>query len=79
MLTSETATKLREQAAERARRARRQIVLVVPLIVAVMYAYDHRVELFGLDRAAPAAVATAPPTAAPVPLTTAAAVEVPRG
>ena len=36
-------------------------------------------ELFGLDRAAPAAVATAPPTAAPVPLTTAAAVEVPRG
>ncbi len=36
-------------------------------------------ELFGLDRAAPAAVAAAPPTAAPVPLTTAAAVEVPRG
>ena len=36
-------------------------------------------ELFGLDRAAPAAVTTAPPTAAPVPLTTAAAVEVPRG
>jgi glutamyl-tRNA reductase len=36
-------------------------------------------ELFGLDRAAPAAVATAVPTAEPVPLTTAAAVEVPRG
>jgi glutamyl-tRNA reductase len=36
-------------------------------------------ELFGLDRAAPAAVTSAPPTAAPVPLTTAAAVEVPRG
>jgi glutamyl-tRNA reductase len=36
-------------------------------------------ELFGLDRAAPAAVATAVPTAVPVPITTAAAVEVPRG
>ena len=36
-------------------------------------------ELFGLDRAAPAAVTTAPPTATSVPLTTAAAVEVPRG
>jgi glutamyl-tRNA reductase len=36
-------------------------------------------ELFGLDRAAPAAVTTAVPTAEPVPLTTAAAVEVPRG
>jgi glutamyl-tRNA reductase len=36
-------------------------------------------ELFGLDRAAPAAVAAAVPTAAPGPLTTAAAVEVPRG
>ncbi len=35
-------------------------------------------ELFGLDRAAPAAVTTAVPTA-PVPLTSAAAVEVPRG
>ena len=35
-------------------------------------------ELFGLDRAAPAAVAAAVPTE-PVPLTTAAAVEVPRG
>jgi small conductance mechanosensitive channel len=40
---------LREQATERARRARNQLLLVVPLVVAVLAAYRYRVELFGLD------------------------------
>src|SRR5688572_3240691 len=40
---------IREQAAERARRARNQLLLVVPLVIAVLGAYRSRVELFGLD------------------------------
>ena len=40
---------IREQAAERARRARNQLLLVVPLVIAVLAAYRYRVELFGLD------------------------------
>ncbi|MEA2480631.1 MAG: small conductance mechanosensitive channel [Thermoleophilaceae bacterium] len=49
MLTSPTARQLREQATERARNARRQVIFVAPLIAAVLYAYAHRVQLFGVD------------------------------
>jgi small-conductance mechanosensitive channel len=40
---------MREEAAKRARRARRQTVLLLPLIVAVFLADSHRRQLFGLD------------------------------
>ena len=43
------AKQLRERAAQRARRARTQILLIVPLIAGVVFAYSHRRELFGLD------------------------------
>jgi small conductance mechanosensitive channel len=43
------ARQLREHAAHRARRARTQILLIVPLIAAVVFAYSQRSELFGLD------------------------------
>jgi len=43
------AKQLREHAAHRARRARTQILLIVPLIAGVVFAYSHRRELFGLD------------------------------
>jgi small-conductance mechanosensitive channel len=43
------AKQLREQATARARRARTHIVLLVPLIVAVVFAYYHRRALFGMD------------------------------
>jgi small conductance mechanosensitive channel len=43
------AKQLREHAAERAKRARTQIVVIVPLIAAVVFAYSHRRALFGLD------------------------------
>lgn len=43
------AKQLREHAAHRARRARTQIFLIVPLIAGVVFAYSHRRELFGLD------------------------------
>lgn len=43
------AKQLREQATVRARRARTHIVLLVPLIVAVVFAYYHRRALFGMD------------------------------
>ena len=43
------AKQLREQAAHRARRARTQTLLIVPLIAGVVFAYSHRRELFGLD------------------------------
>jgi small conductance mechanosensitive channel len=49
VLNTSAARALREQAAFRARRARRQLVLVAPLTAAVLYAYAHRVQLFGLD------------------------------
>jgi len=39
----------RQQAVERARRARRQMVLLVPLIAGVFLAYQSRRELFGMD------------------------------
>src|SRR5215217_4643336 len=40
---------LREQATERARRARNQLLVVIPLVIAVLAAYRYRVDLFGLD------------------------------
>jgi small conductance mechanosensitive channel len=43
------AKQLREHAAHRARRARTQIILIVPLIAGVVIAYSQRRELFGLD------------------------------
>jgi small conductance mechanosensitive channel len=43
------AKQLREHAAHRARRARTQILLIVPLVAGVVFAYSHRRELFGLD------------------------------
>ena len=49
VLHAGAARQLREQAAVRARRARRQLILVAPLTAAVLYAYAHRVQLFGLD------------------------------
>jgi small conductance mechanosensitive channel len=43
------ARQVREQAARRARRARVQIALLLPLIAAVVVAYSYRDRLFGLD------------------------------
>src|SRR5215213_3527415 len=43
------ARQLREQAAQRAKRARIQLLLTTPLVVAVFLAYRYRVDLFGLD------------------------------
>jgi small-conductance mechanosensitive channel len=40
---------LRDQARERARKARLQLLLATPLVVAVILAYQNRVELFGVD------------------------------
>jgi small conductance mechanosensitive channel len=43
------ARQVREHAAERARRARTHVALLLPLITAVVLAYSHRAELFGAD------------------------------
>jgi small conductance mechanosensitive channel len=43
------ARQVREHAAERARRARAHVALLLPLITAVVLAYSHRAELFGAD------------------------------
>jgi small conductance mechanosensitive channel len=43
------ARQVREHAAERARRARTHVALLLPLITAVIVAYSHRAELFGAD------------------------------
>ena len=43
------ARQVREHTVERARRARRQVLLLTPLIAAVVSAYSHRKELFGVD------------------------------
>ena len=43
------AHRVREQATERARRARRQVLLLLPLIAAVVLAFRYRSQLFGLD------------------------------
>jgi small conductance mechanosensitive channel len=46
---AQAARELGMQARERARRARNQLFVVVPLVIAVLGAYRYRVELFGLD------------------------------
>jgi small-conductance mechanosensitive channel len=43
------ARQLREHAAERAKRSRTYVALLLPLITAVVVAYTYREELFGLD------------------------------
>jgi small conductance mechanosensitive channel len=43
------ARQLKEQATESAHRAKRQLLLVVPLVIAVLLAYRYRVDLFGVD------------------------------
>jgi small conductance mechanosensitive channel len=43
------ARQVREHAAERAKRARTHVALLLPLITAVVLAYSHRAELFGAD------------------------------
>jgi small conductance mechanosensitive channel len=52
-----SAAALRAQAAEAARRARRQLVILSPLLAAVVIAYLYRRELFGVDK--PVRLATA--------------------
>jgi small conductance mechanosensitive channel len=46
---SPIARQLRMQAVRRARRARWEALILTPLLVAVMWAYSHRKELFGVD------------------------------
>jgi small conductance mechanosensitive channel len=41
---------LRERAARRAKPARRQALLLLPLLTAVVLAYNYRAELFGIDK-----------------------------
>src|SRR5215216_1460915 len=43
------ARQLRDQATRRAKRARIQLLLATPIVVATILAYRYRVELFGLD------------------------------
>ena len=43
------ARQVRQQALQRAKRARAQVALLLPLIAAVVVAYSYRDELFGLD------------------------------
>ena len=47
--SAQAARALRDQATRQAKRARLQLLLALPLVVAVMLAYKYRVELFGLD------------------------------
>src|SRR6185503_10172215 len=46
---SPIARQLRVQAVQRARRARWEALVLTPLVVAVVWAYDHRRQLFGVD------------------------------
>jgi small-conductance mechanosensitive channel len=46
---SPVARQLRVQASQKARRARFQALLLLPLLAGVIYAYDHRQRLFGVD------------------------------
>jgi small-conductance mechanosensitive channel len=48
---------IRQQAAEAAKRGRRRLVLLIPVIAAVIAAYSYRIELFGVDK--PVRIATA--------------------
>jgi small-conductance mechanosensitive channel len=47
--SAQAARQLREHAMERARHARRQLLLVTPLTIAVLAAYRYRIQLFGVD------------------------------
>ena len=47
--TSPIARQLRVQAVQRARRARWEALVLTPVLVAVVWAYDHRRQLFGVD------------------------------
>jgi small conductance mechanosensitive channel len=45
----ERVRQIRKTAAQQARRGRRQVLLLLPLIAAVMLAFNYRDQLFGLD------------------------------
>jgi small-conductance mechanosensitive channel len=47
--TSPIARQLRVQAVQRARRARWQALLLLPVLIGVVWAYSHREQLFGVD------------------------------
>jgi small conductance mechanosensitive channel len=47
--SAQRARHLRVLATERAKRARRELLLIVPLTIVVLLAYHYRVELFGVD------------------------------
>ena len=49
VLGSQATRLLLEQTGERARRAQRQLLLVVPLVAVVLGLYRYRIELFGMD------------------------------
>jgi small-conductance mechanosensitive channel len=51
------ASVLRAQAARGARRARKQLIVLIPLLAVIVVAYRYRVELFGVDK--PIRLATA--------------------
>jgi small conductance mechanosensitive channel len=46
---AEKARQVRQQAVERAKGARRRVLVIAPLIAAVVYAYANRRQLFGID------------------------------
>jgi small conductance mechanosensitive channel len=48
-LQSERTRALTQRAVERGRRARIELLILAPMIAGVVYAYQHREELFGLD------------------------------
>ena len=48
-LTSTRARSLRLQTAQKASRAKRELVVVIPLLAVTVYAYARREELFGVD------------------------------
>src|SRR5207248_4664213 len=47
--TSPVARQLRVQAVQRARRARWQALILMPILAGVIFAYSHRRQLFGVD------------------------------
>jgi small conductance mechanosensitive channel len=49
-MASTVVSNLRERAARRAKPARRQALLLLPLLTAVALAYKYRAELFGIDK-----------------------------
>jgi small conductance mechanosensitive channel len=57
MTAAAFARQLRQQATARARRARRELFLLIPVLVGTILAYEYREQLFGLD--APIRVAAA--------------------